>query len=58
MNVTDLRNVDFDAYRQQALELRQHAMDVAIDRAVARLRSLFGGRAEPRIAAPAAHCPA
>jgi len=34
MNVPDLRNVDFDAYRRQALELRQQAMNEFIDRLV------------------------
>jgi hypothetical protein len=59
MNVPDLRNVDFDAYRQQAQDLRRQAMNESIDRAVARLRSLLGPRqAAPRIAAPAARCPA
>ncbi len=59
MNVTDPRNVDFDAYRQQALELRRQAMDEAIDRAVARVRSLFGPRrSAPRVAASGAPCPA
>jgi hypothetical protein len=59
MNVPDLRNVDFDAYRQQALELRRQAMNESIDRAASRLRSLLGARqAAPRIAAPGAQCPA
>jgi hypothetical protein len=44
MNVPDLRNVDFDAYRQQAVELRQQAMNDAIDHAAAWLRSLLGSR--------------
>lgn len=39
MNVPDLRNVDFDAYRQQALELRREAMDQFIDRLVASFKA-------------------
>jgi hypothetical protein len=59
MNVPDLRNVDFDAYRQQAQDLRRQAMNESIDRAVARLRSLLGARqAAPRVAPRDAHCAA
>jgi hypothetical protein len=61
MNVPDLRNVDFDAYRQQAVELREQAMNESIDRAVAWFRSLL----QPQTAAPvtrvgsrSAQCPA
>jgi hypothetical protein len=38
MNVPDLRDVNFDAYRQQALEMRRQAMDRFIDRLVASLK--------------------
>ena len=61
MDVPDLRNVDFEAYRRQAAAMRAQAIDAAIDRALARLRSLIGLR--PAITAkptrtPSAHCPA
>lgn len=39
MNVPDLRDVDFDAYRQRALEMRREAMDRFIDRLVASLKA-------------------
>lgn len=61
MNAPDLRNIDFDAYRQRALELREQAIDETIDRAVARFKTLL----RPRAAAPvtslgsrSAQCPA
>jgi len=41
MNVPDLRNVDFDAYRQRAQELRQLAINEFIDGVVARVTSLL-----------------
>lgn len=44
MNVPDLRNVDFDAYRQRALELRQRATQESIDRAVAWMKALLQRR--------------
>jgi hypothetical protein len=44
MNVPDLRNVDFDAYRQQAQDLRRQAMNESIDRALASLKALLRGR--------------
>lgn len=40
MSTPDLRNVDFDAYRQRALDLRQQAMDKLVDRLWAALRAL------------------
>ncbi len=40
MNIPDLRNVDFDAYRQRALDLRQQAMNELIDRLWAAIRAL------------------
>jgi hypothetical protein len=51
MNVPDLRNVDFDAYRQQALELRQQAMNEFIDRCVGWIGSML--RSSSRSATPA-----
>ncbi len=61
MNVPDLRNVDFDVYRQRALELREQAMNESIDRAVVWFKALL----RPRAAAPvtglasrSAQCPA
>jgi hypothetical protein len=44
MNVPDLRNVDFDAYRQRAAELRQQAINEFIDSLVARMTSLLPPR--------------
>lgn len=44
MNVPDLRNVDLEAYRRQAVELRQQAMNDSIDHAAAWLRSLLDRR--------------
>jgi hypothetical protein len=60
MNVPDLRNVDFDAYRQRALELREQAMNESIDRAVAWFKALRPRGAAPttRVASGSAQCAA
>ena len=39
MNVPDLRHVDFDAYRQRARELHLEAIELSIDRLVARMET-------------------
>jgi hypothetical protein len=51
MNVPDLRNVDFDAYRQRAHELRRQATQESIDRAVAWLVNGLKRRRPSRTAA-------
>lgn len=60
MDVSDLRHVDFDAYRQQAADLRAETIDQEIDRALNYLRTLL--RPQPRPATGkgirAPHCPA
>jgi hypothetical protein len=54
MNVPDLRNVDFDAYRQRALDLRTEALQQSIDRAVNWLKAVANRR--PQLGGrPAAH---
>lgn len=64
MNVPDLRNVDFDAYRQRALDLRAEALQQSIDRAVnwlkavANRRPQLGGRPAVHGATGAAGCTA
>jgi hypothetical protein len=60
MNVPDLRNVDFDAYRQRAADLRAEAIDSMLDRAAAYLRSLLSPRPgqESGGRAPATPCTA
>jgi hypothetical protein len=51
MNTPDLRNVDFDAYRSEAAELRRQAINALIDRALAALKSLFHRRSSSATAA-------
>jgi hypothetical protein len=60
MNVPDLRNVDFDAYRRHAAALRAQAFQEAIDRLVAALRAAPAERSRKPTAgrAAATHCPA
>lgn len=53
MNPTDLRHVDFDAYRRHAYELRREAMNAYIDRALARLHALWTRRGAPESTGPA-----
>ena len=53
MNVPDLRNVEFDAYRENALELRREAMDRFIDRLAASFKAPLKPRS--RIAGRPAH---
>lgn len=40
MNASDRRVVDYDRYRQRALDMRQQAINEVIDRLVAWLKSL------------------
>ena len=44
MNVPDLRNVDFDAYRQRARELHLEAIESSIDRVLAWATNLLHRR--------------
>lgn len=54
MNVPDLRNVDFDAYRERAFELRRRARQESLDRIGSWLRTLFAR--QPRASRlPATH---
>jgi hypothetical protein len=46
MNASDLRQVDFDAYRQRAHQLRNQAVQAFIDRAVASVKAAL--RFRPR----------
>ena len=64
MNVPDLRNIDFDAYRQRAHGLREQAISEAFDRALSAVKALRLSWPQTALAsttrAPSvsAHCPA
>lgn len=52
MNVPDLRNVDFDAYRQRARDLHLGAIESSIDRVMAWAANLLHRRHRAAAAAP------
>lgn len=57
MNVPDLRNVDFDAYRERAFELRRQARQESFDRLGRLLKALLARRPQGSGRASAAVAP-